>query len=205
MRFLILAALGLGILAGAAHAEDGAWEVRVRALQVSPLTETHNADLRNNGAQLSVHHATVPEIDLSYYYSPHLAVEVIAATSRHAVNLGSNKLGNVSVLPPTLTAQYHFLPGNACIQPYVGAGLNYTRYYASNLQLGTIALQTTQNSFGLALQAGMDIPIQKYGFINLDVKKITNDGIEVKTPNDTVVTHLHINPIVWGIGYGIRF
>ncbi len=147
----------------------------------------------------------VPEIDLSYYYNPNFAVEVIAATSRHAVNLGNTKLGNVSVLPPTVTAQYHFLPGNAYLQPYVGAGLNYTRFYASNLKLGSTALHTTENSFGFAVQAGVDIPVQKYGFINIDIKKITNDGLEVKTPNDSVVTHLHINPVVWGIGYGIRF
>ncbi len=57
MRSLFLATLGLGILASAAHADDGAWEVRIRALQISPLTETHDADLRN-AAQLSVHHAT---------------------------------------------------------------------------------------------------------------------------------------------------
>ncbi len=202
MRSLYLAVVAMGCVANWAHADvnDGSWEVRIRALQVSPLTETHGADLRNLD-QLSVHHATVPEIDLSYYYTPTWAVELIAGTSRHAVDLGGKKLGNVAVLPPTLTAQYHFLPGNPYVQPYVGAGLNYTRFYASNLGPG---MTTTQNSFGLAFQAGIDIPLLSYGYFNLDVKKITNDGLEVKDAG-SVVTHLHINPVIWGVGYGYRF
>ncbi|MBN8930529.1 MAG: OmpW family protein, partial [Rhizobium pusense] len=38
------------------------------------------------------------------------------------------KLASTWVLPPTLTAQYHFNPKGA-VRPYVGAGINYTIFW----------------------------------------------------------------------------
>ncbi|XLM23340.1 OmpW family protein, partial [Chromobacterium piscinae] len=52
-------------------------------------------------------------------------------TSRHKVTTNAfGDLGKVSVLPPTLTLQYHFMP-EATFRPYVGAGINYTRFYSN--------------------------------------------------------------------------
>jgi Outer membrane protein W len=108
----------LGLLAStAANADQGDWLVRARAISVQPQ--------ESSSLGLGVDNAVVPEVDFSYFVTKNVALELILGTSRHEVSLGSTSLGKVSVLPPTLTAQYHFAP-DATVRPYVGAGVNYT-------------------------------------------------------------------------------
>ncbi|MFM2408916.1 MAG: hypothetical protein RL358_1658 [Pseudomonadota bacterium] len=124
---------------------------------------------------------------------------MIAATTKHDVLLNGAKLGTVGVLPPTLTVQYHFMP-DATIRPYAGAGLNYTRFYGVNLAPG---MDVSKNSVGAALQAGVDFQVNKDFFINVDVKKIF-----MKTDvssNGAYLTTLTINPVVIGLGVGMKF
>jgi outer membrane protein len=51
----------------------------------------------------------------------------------------------------------------------VGAGVNYTTFSNNKLLNGAASLE--HDSFGLALQAGADVAIDKNWSINFDVKK----------------------------------
>jgi len=86
------------------------------------------------------------------------------------------------------------------IKPYVGAGLNCTRFYNVDLAPG---LSVERDSFGGALQAGVDIAVSKNLNLNLDVKKIRIET-DVKS-NGAKLTTLDIDPLVWGVGLGFRF
>ena len=170
------------------------WMMRVRAIDISPDVSTSPTV-----AGLDVSDEWVPEVDFTYFVTPNIGVELILGTARHEVTLGNQSLGKLNHLPPTLTLQYHFQP-TPSIKPYVGAGVNYTRFYNVDLAPG---LSIDNNSFGGALQAGVDIAVTKNGYINLDVKKIWIDT-DVKA-NGAKLTTLDIDPVVWGIGYGFRF
>ena len=170
------------------------WMMRVRAIDISPDVSTSPTL-----AGLDVSDEWVPEVDFTYFVTPNIGVELILGTARHEVTLGNQSLGKLNHLPPTLTLQYHFQP-TPSIKPYVGAGVNYTRFYNVDLAPG---LSIDNNSFGGALQAGVDIAVTKNGYINLDVKKIWIDT-DVKA-NGAKLTTLDIDPVVWGIGYGFRF
>ncbi|MDP2266113.1 MAG: OmpW family outer membrane protein [Thiobacillus sp.] len=189
-RTLITAAL-IAALPATALADN--WMMRVRAIDIAP-------DVSSSVAGLDVSSEWVPEVDFTYFVTPNIGVELILGTSRHEVTVPGASLGKLNVLPPTLTVQYHF-NATPAIKPYVGAGVNYTRFYNVDLVSG---LQVDKNSFGGALQAGVDIEITKNGYLNLDVKKIWIDTT-VKTAAGAKVTNLEINPVVWGIGYGFRF
>ena len=131
-----------------------------------------------------------------------IGAELILGTSRHEVKLGSTSLGKVSVLPPTLTLQYHFTP-QSDFRPYVGVGVNYTRFYSNGLQAGGQDVSVDKNSFGPALQVGADYAITKNWFVNVDVKKLY-----IKTEaslNGTALGTLHIDPWVYGVGFGTKF
>ena len=57
------------------------------------------------------------QLDLTYFVTPNFALNLIAATTRHELEvrnsaIGTVDLGRVWVLPPTLTLQYHPLPGS---------------------------------------------------------------------------------------------
>jgi len=192
MKKSLLALALIAALPATALADN--WMMRVRAIDIVPDVSTSPTV-----AGLDVSSEWVPEIDFTYFVSPNIGVELILGTARHEVTLGGASLGKLNHLPPTLTLQYHFQP-TPTIKPYVGAGVNYTRFYNVDLAPG---LSIDKNSFGGALQAGVDITVTKNGYINLDVKKIWINT-DVKS-GGVKLTTLDIDPMVWGIGYGFRF
>jgi len=171
------------------------WMARVRAIDIAP-----NASSSISG--LDVKDQWAPELDFSYFFTKNVALELILATARHEVTLNGQSLGKLSVLPPTLTLQYHFTEFGT-VKPYVGAGLNVTWFYNDGLKLGNTDLGVDNSSVGGALQAGLDYEFQKNWFVNLDYKYIWM-STDV-TAGGTTLTKLKIDPSVWGIGIGYRF
>jgi outer membrane protein len=192
MKPILITAALMTLLPLTAQADN--WMMRVRAINIAPHIGTSPSV-----AGLDVSSEWTPEIDFTYFVTPHIGMELILATQRHEVTLNGASLGKLSHLPPTLTVQYHFQP-TPSIKPYVGAGINYTHFYNVDLAPG---LTIDRNSFGGALQAGVDIAVTQNGYINLDVKKIWINT-DVKS-GGTKLTNLEINPVVWGVGYGFRF
>lgn len=178
MKKLALAA-AIGLISASAFAAQGDIIARLRVIDVSPSTTWDNSGAVK-GLSVDAKNSTVPELDFTYMITNNIGAELILGTSRHEITgnagTGDKSLGKVSVLPPTLTLQYHFAPDSATFRPYVGAGINYTNFYNSGLSASNLGLQTNlsvkSNSFGPALQVGADFPIGKNLFINVDVKKI---------------------------------
>src|SRR3546814_1700100 len=87
------------------------------------------------GEKVKVDDSVMPEVDVTYMATDHIGFELIAATTKHSASGRSGTTGDIGrlastwVLPPTLTAQYHFLTEGK-IRPYVGAGVNYTLFYS---------------------------------------------------------------------------
>ena len=62
-------------------------------------------------------------------------------------------IGSFKHLPPTLTAQYHFTNLNG-FKPYLGAGVNYTRFSSVNLPAG---VDIDRDSFLIEIQGGKPV------------------------------------------------
>jgi len=182
--------------------------LRARWLIVSP--DDSSSTITTIGGNASVDTEIAPEIDLSYFFTENVAAELITAISRHRVRgngtaVGNVNLGEVSLLPPTLTLQWHFMPRDF-IAPYVGAGVNYTYFYGVNP--GVVAQHIDyENGFGGVLQAGVNFNFSPQWHINLDVKKVFLDtDATVRLGNSTVIkTFVDIDPWIVGIGIGYRF
>lgn len=199
---LVLAAMGM--IAGEAMAQQQSpWLVRVRAVNIDPANKSDaGGPLSLPGDAISVSSKVIPEVDISYFFTPNIAAELILTyPQEHDVSLaGTGKIGTFKHLPPTLTVQYHFTP-EAKFSPYVGAGVNYTRI--SNVNLLNGAADLDRNSFGLALQAGVDFKLDKNWSINLDVKKVQIRS-DV-TAGGAKVTNVQVDPLLVGVGVGYRF
>ena len=138
---LLALAVLCAMTSGAAFAQqvaEGSWLVRARAVHL---------DSANNGAAgdagVSINDKWIPEVDVSYFFTPNLAAElVLTYPQKHDVRLNGAKIGTLKHLPPTLTAQYHFTNLGA-FKPYVGAGINYTRFSSVNIAGGAVALAFT--------------------------------------------------------------
>ncbi len=196
------------------------WQVRVRGIGVVP---DESAKVGIIGGDVAISNALVPELDFTYFFTQNIAVELILGTTKHEVNtIGSNlsaiggseaanvDLGSVWLLPPTLTAQYHFTPCNSkTFKPYIGAGINYTIFY--NTDEGSVVRNVKyDNAFGFAAQAGFDLMFDDTFFLNVDVKKLflktdvtvdaTNLAEGLSIPADVT-----INPWIIGLGVGMKF
>ncbi len=211
---LILAAL-LSSLSAPALAEQGDWLVRLRGIVVAP-TEDSSAVLPTfPGASVSVDNAIVPELDFTYFLTNNIGAELILATSPHDISgEGSlSALGEIAdtmALPPTLLVQYHFMPDSS-VRPYVGAGVNWTIFYSEDAKPSLIdAVGPTsvslEDSVGWAVQAGVDFDLNERFFLNLDVKYIDMDTTATLNSGGLINTvDVDLNPIVAGVGIGMRF
>lgn len=200
-KYFAAAAAAALLASWGAAAQAGAGDILVRArvLSVIPQASTDNT---LSALDVGVKQSVVPELDFTYMFTDHIGSELILGTTRNRLTSSLGSLGKVSLLPPTLTLQYHF-NDEGRFRPYVGAGINYTRFYDNSLSAGGTPISIKQNSFGPALQVGMDVKLSGNWFFNVDVKKLW-----VRTDaslGDTSLGTLKIDPWLVGVGVGYRF
>jgi outer membrane protein len=192
----LLAAALFAMVSASAFAQsttEGPWMVRARAVYL----QSSNGD--STPLSLSINDKWLPEVDISYFFTPQIAAElVLTVPQKQTLSAGNTEIGSFKHLPPTLTLQYHF--HNAGFKPYVGAGINYTRISAVNLPAG---VDVDRNSYGPALQAGVDIPLAKNLYLNFDVKKVYI-RTDVSASGAKLGT-FKIDPVLYGVGLGWRF
>ena len=206
--FLMAGVAGIAMASLPAQAKDlgegyfakERFQIRLRAIGV--LADGDGV-VENTTLKTKADDAYVPEIDITYFFTEHVAAELIAATSKHTVSAGGNNLGDVWALPPTLTLQYHFTPDSK-FSPYIGAGINYTVFYGEDDAAGFSDFDVG-NGFGLAAQAGFDYWINDNWGLNLDVKYIDLD-VDASVNNGALNAYnVDINPWVVGAGVSYRF
>jgi outer membrane protein len=201
--------------------EKGDILVRAGFTNVSPNDDASNiiaggADL---GVSLTVDSNTQLGLNVAYFITDQINIELLAATPfTHDVNfsvadpLGTgNQLGEVTHLPPSLTANYYFLDAASAFQPYVGAGLNYTiifdeEFTGANKSAGLSKLDL-DNSFGLTAQIGADYKIDNKWHVNASVRWIdidTEASFKVGEASGSVAD-IQIDPTVFTISLGYTF
>ena len=230
-RGLLAALMAASAVWGAstAVAEPGDWMVRGRVIGVLP---DEGASLSVGGGALpgtvDISDQYVPELDITYFFTKNIAAELILGVTPHDVKAtgvtvpgvlddATVDLGDVWLLPPTLTLQYHFDTGSS-FKPYVGAGVNATFFF--NEDEGPVADGIEYDpTVGFALQAGFDYDLDgEFGgwAINADVKKVwiepdvtvnLSSALGPSLGVDTVKVNadVDINPIIVGVGLGYRF
>lgn len=196
----VLATLSLAA-SSAAMAQETPWLVRVRAVHIDPADKSDPVGGTGASDRLTVSSKTIPELDVSYFFTPNLAAELILTyPQKHDVFLDGGKIGTFKHLPPTLLAQYHFVL-DAPIKPYIGAGVNYTTMSKVDLLAGKAGLE--HDSFGFALQAGVDYAIDKKWSLNVDVKKVQiRSDVFIGGAKASAVK---VDPLLVGVGVGYRF
>ena len=201
-KSLLAVAAVCAMTSGAAFAQqaEGPWLVRVRAVNLD------SANKDSTGLDLSVNNKVIPELDISYFFTPNIAAELILTyPQKHDLRSGGANIGSLKHLPPTLLAQYHFTNFGG-FKPYVGVGINYTNFSSVNFDPAVQAAlnpSIKRNSWGAALQVGFDIPLTKQLSLNFDVKKVY-----IKTDvysGDVKVGTFKVDPVLVGVGLGYRF
>ncbi len=221
----------LSLLSTPALAND--FSLNVGAISVMPDDSSSNlnvvegvAGLPANSTGVGVNTNTQLGLTLDYAIDNNWTVELVAATPfSHDITatgaLAGLKVGKTKHLPPTLLAQYHFDLNSDTIKPFVGIGVNYTAFFDEQVDpqlrstLGSLGVVTDsdsvdlalKNSWGYALQAGVNVAINKDWGLHFMVSKMDIDTTgDVRVNGNTIQSvDVDIDPYVAMAGVRYNF
>lgn len=162
------------------------------------------------GASAETNDNVIPSLTLTYFLTNNWAVELFCCFDQVNVT-GKGTLGPVGKLastwafPPILTLQYHF-DGMGAFKPYLGAGVEWIHYFDEGSNIGGSA--DFRDSWGFALQAGVDYDLGEGWSLGLDVKKVWEDTKITWTNTNalgTVVAKHDLDPWFVTANLGYRF
>jgi outer membrane protein len=200
--------LGLA-LSPCVAADQSPWQFRARLLGIFPDASSDTITLI--GGEADVDDAFTPDLDITYFFTDNIAAELVFfAYSEHDVEakntiVGDVDLGSLDLVPPTVTAQYHFMPQNT-FRPYVGAGLSYVLIPDEDPG-DAVDIKYDDGVIGFALQVGFDYFFNDHWCLNFDVKKVWVEvDVEVNAGGGIIVeTSVDVDPLLVGVGVGYRF
>lgn len=179
------------------------WMIRGRIIGVLP----NSSAKFNVPGSAHVSDRVIPELNVSYFFTPNFAVETICCFSKHKITgrkaLRGVAVGDTWVLPATVMAQYHFTSFGA-FKPYVGVGLNYSIYFSEDAAGGAVARLKLKNSVGAAAQIGFDYMLDEHWGLNVDLKYVhMKPKIDLVAGGADVSGRAKINP--WIVGSGVTY
>lgn len=219
-------ALALALAAPFAQAfEAGDVIVRAGAITVDPREDSDDIYVGALGTSVAGTKATLDSntqlgLNFAYMLTDKIGIELLAATPfSHDVGVkgmpgpyaGLNgKLGSLKHLPPTLSVIYYPLDKNSAFQPYVGAGINYTWFFDTELSSSAegkgFSGLDVQDSWGLAAQVGMDYMLTENVMLNAQVRYIDIDTTGTTNFGGAKVkVDLDVDPMVYMVGLGYKF
>lgn len=142
------AGLGLTLKAGAIHYAPDVRTTGLRGVGLPP------------GADATVDSVNAPLFTLSYRFAPSLSAELVFGVPRRiqARAVGNvaflGEVANARLVAPALLVNYHFGGEGAALRPYLGLGINYTRFDSARSPLGLDV--KLGDSLGWAAHAGVD-------------------------------------------------
>lgn len=232
----LASALAFGALAATpAMAGDAQGKFQVKVLGTAVLADgkivgvEKGANLLGtvaNAPQTKANDNYVPTVAVEYFALPNVSIETICCLTQHTVSGTNGTIGTVNVkgadlvdhvliLPATVTLKYHVNAGP--IKPYVGVGPSVFFFIDEKPSAAAAAASPTglaitnvklRNSFGFALQAGVDVPINDKGLgVTLDAKKYFMDTKAhfYQAGGEVLVTKHSLDPWVLSAGLSYRF
>lgn len=222
LKTMMLGGAAALLMAGPALAQDRAGQVQVKLVGTAVLPDGKIDRVNVNRVGLPATLQTrasdnfTPTIAAEYFFTNNFSVETIAGITQHDVDasaglpVGAELVADGKLIPATITAKYHFDLGG--IKPYVGAGPSYFLWVAQEpgaavRPLG-VTSQKLSNEFGLALQAGVDVPLNDKGLaLTFDAKRyfIGTTASWFVGNTQVIETEHKLDPWVLSAGLAYRF
>ena len=222
-REVILFSLTLMFIPQFASAFDqGDIIIRGGSATVSPNDSSSNVSVggADLGFDVNVQKETQLGLTIAYFLNEKLSLELLLSTPfKHEIDFGASdplgtgdRLGEITHLPPTLSLNYYLNSDSSSkFQPYLGAGINYMIFFdedfsSANRNIGLDNLDL-ENTFGLALQAGVDYIINDRFFVNSAVRWVDINTVADFDLNgiDGDVERVEIDPWIFTFSVGYKF
>lgn len=218
-----LAVLGLSAAGNNAIAQESFRNFQIKAGLSGVLWNDENKGVDLNGAAVAgadahVKDVWLPTATLTYYFSRNFAAELFCCFAHANVYgdgtlkgaLGQDKVADTWTFPPILTLQYHF-DRMGPIKPYIGAGVQWIHYFSSDSGLkGALAGFDSvkfRDSWGPALQAGVDIDLGRGWSMGFDAKYVWESTKLTWTDGagNRITTRHDLDPLILTANLGYRF
>jgi outer membrane protein len=182
----------------------GDWLVRGRISGSVPTEQSSRITVI--GGQSKTPTALLPDGDIAYFLTDHIAIEGQAGPIRTRPKIRNSRVGDIAIgsvwnAGAVATVQYHVLPG-ARLNPYFGVGVAVTTPIAIDPEQ-KIPNFTLESLVSPVLQAGLDYHLGGNWFGNVAVKYVfvprqsyTIAGVRVSADLDMLIV---------GAGLGYRF
>ncbi|KQO73055.1 hypothetical protein ASF22_01600 [Methylobacterium sp. Leaf87] len=182
----------------------GDWLVHGRIIGMVPTERTSRIEAI--GGRIDTPAALLPDVDLSYFLTDHIAVSGQAGAIRTRPMIRDSLVGDIAIgsiwnAAVSGVVRYHFLPG-ARFNPYLGVGVSATTPVAVRPAPGISAFTVPSQTSPL-LQAGFDHHLTGNWFANVMVKYVFVPPVAYEIAGVKVKTDL--NMLVLGAGLGYRF
>jgi outer membrane protein len=206
--------------AGAAHAQAaGSMLVKVGWNRIIPHVES--GDLSPPalpGSTIDIKSASALFFTATYMFTENISMELLGGLPyKHDVVgsgavAGVGKIGSVHQVSPTLLLQYRFMPANAPLRPYIGAGVTYARFYDTEGSAALTALTNpggspttigSDTAFGSTIEAGLNYKIDDHWFLDTAILKTFITTNPVLSTGQTISAKL--NPVSVNLSVGYRF
>jgi outer membrane protein len=212
---VMTALFACGVLACAsASAQDSPWSVRLGAAHIGFDTQ---ADVFLGGALVPGGNAkaksnTTVGLEIGYSISPEWTGRLLVGlpptttlTGKGTLAVGG-ELGKATYGPAVLSLTYGVGQWGS-IKPYVGAGIVYNIVFKTKDRF--ITDFDAKNTFGTALQVGIEVPLEGGWSIGLDARKIflktKASGTVPAFGGAPVNADIKLNPLVIFASVGKRF
>jgi outer membrane protein len=202
--------LALSVAAFAAHAQDNIFKAGAIFYQTHSKTTGIQGIGIPPGADAEIGNAWTAVFTYERMLRSDFGIEfvlgippTVEAKGAGSVAFLGDDILSAKNIAPTILLNYHFgAPGDTW-RPYVGIGLNYTRFgsiesrLASNVQLS--------DSVGLAGQIGINYYYDKNwgAFASISAEKVKTDLLAVEST--VLTTTIDFRPITYAFGLSYRF
>lgn len=161
------------------------------------------------GADADVGDATTVIFVYERMVSPNFGVELVLGVPPRIKSRGAGSVGflgevlSARNVAPTLLFNYHFGQPVDPLRPYVGIGVNYTKF--TNIKSPLASDVQMSDSTGLAVQAGIDYALNKQWGLFASVAALKVKSDLVAAGSTVLTTTIDFKPIVYSAGASFKF
>jgi outer membrane protein len=189
-----------GLIASQTALAYQAGDIFVRGGIAQTDVRSNNGDLTADNLRLDVSDERGLYYGLGYLFTDRLGIELSGQEKvEHDLTLAGGPIGSVDRMPVNLLVNYYPMGGmDSRVQPYVGAGLNYTRFSGEEL-----AGLDVRRSYGAIGQLGVDLAVAQGVMLNGFVS-YADVSADVRLGGDKI-GEAKIDPMTIGGGITYRF
>ena len=190
---------------GAASAQDNAFKLGITEYTTHSKTNGVSGIGVPPGADAETGNATTLLLVYERLLTPNIGAELVlgipprlkAKATGTVAFLGDDVLSAKNIAPTAFVNWHLFSPGDA-FRPYIGAGLNYTRFTSVKSKLSSDA--KLGDSYGLALQLGANYAVNRDWGLFASVARLDVKSKLVATGSTVLTTTIDFRPLVYSVG-----